>query len=439
MTLATRIDRRAADRYASAVARHLRHLPRPQRRRLVDDLRAHLLELPGGSDLQEVLGSPRAYAAELLRSSGLPEPRGFRAWLRRVPLPVKIAVPVLLLLAVAGTVFGIWISGYEPVEFGSSWFTPGVQPDPVLGDQANIVIDYQHDARYRFGFSLHNGGRLPVEIVDFPVAGFASAPFVVEQVVVDRPHSYDDAGATPFQPFTLEPDEDRGFAFRGVLAHCADWAGGASASFDSIKVKYRVLGITKMRDIPLRQPIAVRFHGYNTPQCPYTPPPQEGPINGNGTQVLDVLHGGNFLEVQLIASRAPTGELSIADWTVPTPCDDTPPAGYTDVPVALVANRDPDPYNNYTPVPIDLRFRFPNGSSGGRVLVAAADTSLRCRAADAVHIETLDEGDIAVIDGVVEVPTGTCGAQQIEISSREDNGWHRAGTARLDIPCSVSG
>lgn len=436
MTPTPGVDRRAAGRYASAVARHLRHLPRAQRRRLVADVRTHLLELPVGQ-LEERLGPPRTYAAELLRSSGLPEPHGFRHWLRRVPLLWKIAASLLLLLAVAGTVAGIWVNGYEPLATGGASFTPGILPDPDLGEHANVLVDYQHDARYQFGFSIVNNGRFAVDIVDFPLADDETFPFVVEQVLVDPPHRYGDPDATPFHPFTLQPGEDRGFTFRGVLAHCDSWEHGSTAALESVAVEFRFFGITKTHGIPLWRPIAMRMPGPATSQCPDPSAMHDGPLNGNGTQVLSVLHGGDGFDIQFISSHAPDGPLRNAEWTPPSPCDDTPPAGFTAVPVDIVAGRRQDPLVNRSPFPVELRFALPQGSSGGRFLVA--DSSHRCRPADSVHIETLDEGDITLMHGIVEVPAGTCGARQIEVATREGDAWRSAGGARLDIDCPASG
>jgi hypothetical protein len=394
------------------------------------------MEMPAGSDLQATLGSPQAYAQELVNSGAVPELRGFRARLRRVPLVWKIAVPLVVALAVAGTVTGIWLSADEPLERGGWSFAPGIQPDLDFGDQANVIVDYQHDARYSFGFSLINDGRLPIEIVDFPLASYATEPFVVEQVLVDPPQEFGGSDAAPFRPFTLQPGEERGFTFRGVLAHCDAWDHGGGLVLESVKVQYRVLWITKSRDISLPRPIMIRMPGSDTSQCPYPHPPRQGPPNGNGTQILGVEHGGWSVEVQVIASRAPTGALRNADWSVVPGCNDVPPAGFTAVPVDIVFSRWPDPFGRgYSPVPVDVRFALADTSTGGRVVVAAAGSSPHCRTADPVHIETLDEGDITATPAVVEVPTGTCGAQQVEVSVREEDGWHGAGTARLDVPC----
>lgn len=62
-----------ADRYLQEVAPHLATLPAAERADLLDDLAQHLREIAAepGPPLAERLGSPQAYAAELLASAGV--------------------------------------------------------------------------------------------------------------------------------------------------------------------------------------------------------------------------------------------------------------------------------------------------------------------------------------------------------------------------------
>ncbi len=69
-----------ADRYLREVAPHLAALPAEERADLLEDLVQHLREIAAepGPPLAEQLGSPEAYAAELLASAGViaqPRPR----------------------------------------------------------------------------------------------------------------------------------------------------------------------------------------------------------------------------------------------------------------------------------------------------------------------------------------------------------------------------
>ncbi len=76
-----------AERYLKEVAPHLAALPAEERADLLDDLAQHLREIAAepGPPLSERLGSPEAYAAELLASAGVAaEGRSHPALLTRV-------------------------------------------------------------------------------------------------------------------------------------------------------------------------------------------------------------------------------------------------------------------------------------------------------------------------------------------------------------------
>ncbi|HEV3365737.1 MAG TPA: hypothetical protein VG795_16665 [Acidimicrobiia bacterium] len=74
MTSATSTATPEVDRYLKAVAPHLAALPAEERAELLDDLAQHLTEVAAepGPPLDERLGPPAAYAAELLASAGVP-------------------------------------------------------------------------------------------------------------------------------------------------------------------------------------------------------------------------------------------------------------------------------------------------------------------------------------------------------------------------------
>lgn len=76
------------DAYAAGVREALADLPAADRDDLLADLEDHLAEVAAEGGLEELLGSPEAYAAELRSSAGLPPPvrrpapRQRPAWLR---------------------------------------------------------------------------------------------------------------------------------------------------------------------------------------------------------------------------------------------------------------------------------------------------------------------------------------------------------------------
>ena len=86
------------DEYLRNVSYSLNDLPWGMRRDLVAELRAHLDELPPGTDLETRLGRPEEYAADLRSAAGLERRRGPIAFLRARRLRNLILVVLSLTL-----------------------------------------------------------------------------------------------------------------------------------------------------------------------------------------------------------------------------------------------------------------------------------------------------------------------------------------------------
>ncbi|MGH3054828.1 MAG: HAAS signaling domain-containing protein, partial [Gaiellaceae bacterium] len=69
------------DEYLRNVGFWLNDLPWGMRRDLLSELRAHLDELPAGTDLRAELGPPEKYAGDLRSAAGLERRRGPIAFL----------------------------------------------------------------------------------------------------------------------------------------------------------------------------------------------------------------------------------------------------------------------------------------------------------------------------------------------------------------------
>jgi len=104
--------------YAAQVSAALARLDPEARARLLDDLEEHLDEVAAESDvpLEERLGPPESYAAELLAAyrAGAVEPA--RAWRRSPRLRWLVAAATLLLLVAACLAVGGWIAGTRSAE-----------------------------------------------------------------------------------------------------------------------------------------------------------------------------------------------------------------------------------------------------------------------------------------------------------------------------------
>ncbi|HEV7680227.1 MAG TPA: hypothetical protein VGQ42_16820 [Candidatus Dormibacteraeota bacterium] len=430
-----RATRTPADAYAVAVGRELRDLRRQRRRRLLDDLRRHLSELPAGSDLAATLGAPKRYAEDLRSSNGIAPPHGWGR-VRRVPVRLRVALVLALITAVAASIGGVWISQYQPLVRGLSYSLSGTRADPVFGGASNVVVDFQQSAMYQFDFAVRNGGSVGVDVVDVPLQLLHGFPLVMEEVLVMPPRAYCcRENARPFQPFSLAPGEERGLVFRSVMEHCQSFPDGGSISVSSLDLRFRVLGITKTQKVDLPAPLAVRMPGTDTPQCRLPRPPLRGPSNGVGTDTLVVLSGGTGLVVQAIAPVIGTGLLARAAWSSPPACSDTPPVGLAAVPVDFIVSSPPNnEHLTGVPLPVDLHFSLGGPDAGGSVLVATSGSPGGCVRSGRVHIEQIDEGGVFVAHGIAELPKGACGSHLIDVQLGSAGGAS-VGTVRLDVAC----
>jgi len=112
------------DEYLRDVGYWLNDLPWGMRRDLLAELRAHLDELPPGTNLRAELGPPEAYASDLRSAAGLERRRGPIAFLRaRRPRNLILIVLALTLIGLGiGAV--AWIDSYQPIAFAGGTKLP---------------------------------------------------------------------------------------------------------------------------------------------------------------------------------------------------------------------------------------------------------------------------------------------------------------------------
>lgn len=247
------------DRYVAAVEMQLLDLPWRVRKNLVADLRVHLAEIPAQEDLVARLGTPQTSAGELRTAAGLAPRRGLIAFVRaRRPRNVVIAVALVALgAAVAATV--TWAGSYQPVTGGATGMNPRVSSQGALGE---IVAPFRNGKPFQVGFSVRNSGRFAVRILDMPLTGFH--PFVVRKFTARS----DERGTGPpvrFQPFTLEPGQERLIVLRGRYANCHNWAAGTSVGYEAMPVRMRFLRWTHTIFVKLLTPLVIRMPAHRSP------------------------------------------------------------------------------------------------------------------------------------------------------------------------------
>lgn len=246
--------------YVRQVEWALRDLPWRQRRELIADLRAHLAELPEGSDRVARFGTPENYAAELRAAAGLEPRHGLRAYIRaRRPRNLVLVTALVLAVALAITAV-VYVQSYQPlanypdagpIVRGDAKQTPGV---------AGYTVFFRAGRPFWWGIPVVNNGPFAVRVLGAPPV--AGAFFLAGRLFMSTRD--DDLGGStlePFQPFDLQPGVFRWLVFKGVFA-CHGMGmdkgrGGTVAS--EFPVRFEFLWRTATADIPLEYQLETDF------------------------------------------------------------------------------------------------------------------------------------------------------------------------------------
>jgi hypothetical protein len=253
-----------AEDYVRMVSFELRDLPWRMRRNLVWELRAHLDELPPGTDLKARLGTPEKYAADLRSAAGLERRRGLIAFLRaRRP---RNLILTAVLLTVIGLAIGavVWIDSYQPITFGDGYqFPAGAKGLPGVNGESVV---FHKDRPFQLGVNVFNNGRFAVRILGVPYASWL--PFS-GSVRMSKPAKYDGGvhlPFTPFHPFELKPGDSAYLILKGVYTCRAGTGPGTSVGgLDEFPVRFRFLWRTTTAYVPFGDELAFAFPKGCTP------------------------------------------------------------------------------------------------------------------------------------------------------------------------------
>jgi hypothetical protein len=227
------------EEYLHRVWSALSDLPWKTKRELLSELRAHLSELPDGTDLRTRLGTPEDYAAELRGAAGLERRRGMIPFLRaRRPRNIALTVVALVLL---GLVLGsfAWVQSYQPLD----WAGGGIRPLNLKFTQNGTAepIEFHKGGHFRLGVPISNNGSFGVRIVGLgalkagPIAFLPHPPlpFSIRLLMTRPSKNWDDRGLPliPSQPFELEPGEESMLVLEGTYTKtCRPWQPGDVAT-----------------------------------------------------------------------------------------------------------------------------------------------------------------------------------------------------------------
>jgi hypothetical protein len=243
------------DEYVRSVGFGLRDLPWSTRRDLMAELRAHLAELPADTDLEERLGTPEVYAADLRSAAGLGRRRGLIAFLRaRRPRSLVLSVAALTTigLAIGGIV---WVQSYQPLAFAGGSLYPAEATGRV-GLQGQSVV-FRQGRPFQFGITVTNTGRFPVRVLGVPVPP-PGLPFRGRLMMSRELGPGVHGPYTGFRPFDLDPGQVRLLFFKGVLA-CRGGRANTGIGLLDFPVRFSFLWRTETAYLPLDQQLAVVF------------------------------------------------------------------------------------------------------------------------------------------------------------------------------------
>ena len=244
------------DEYLRNVSYSLNDLPWGMRRDLVAELRAHLDELPPGTDLETRLGRPEEYAADLRSAAGLERRRGPNAFLRARRLRNLILVVLSLSLIGLGIGAIVWIDSYQPIAFaGGTQLPPSSKPSPGA---AGVSVVFRKGRPFKYGITIQNTGRFTVRVLGVPrsVTDFYSGRLLMSK---DQTGHLNEKPLERFQPFDMKPGSFRWLVFKGVYACTTGMGPGGAGIMGAVPVRFNFLWRTATTSIPLDGPLTLTF------------------------------------------------------------------------------------------------------------------------------------------------------------------------------------
>jgi hypothetical protein len=178
---------------------------------------------------------------------------------------VVTAGAALFLLMATSMAANRWLDGEFQVEEGNVGKVPGqILVESGFDDERETaLVPYRHGEEYVHFLSLRNRGR-DVKVLGFP-GEMPHALLHRVEIRVDldpgRSTAGDDemANTVPFEPFTLEKDQEVWLYLKSRFEDCEVFSAGVQWGVSSLSVKVKALWSTRTVSVPLRNPLVVTY------------------------------------------------------------------------------------------------------------------------------------------------------------------------------------
>ncbi|MEY2418032.1 MAG: hypothetical protein QOG90_712 [Actinomycetota bacterium] len=148
-----------------------------------------------------------------------------------------------------------------------------VEDDEPEDNRQHVVTDYVDGKHVTYAVGIHNAGRVGVTVTGFELPQ-RNQFFLLETLEVRVGHRLRGGGTsvrhtTAFHPFTVHSGETRDVLIRSRMHACERNAPGGSGTIEGLTVRYRVLGLHRVKT--LQGPLRIELRDPDAAGCPRGP------------------------------------------------------------------------------------------------------------------------------------------------------------------------
>jgi hypothetical protein len=178
---------------------------------------------------------------------------------------LAVSAGALLVVVVAALGLWLWLGSYQPLRALDSGFAPGpgigadVQPASGSGRKPVFFPARRNRDSFDTAFTLHNGGRFAVTVIDLRRLTPQAAPWIgpTELLATTSSTASADPGELlPFRSLRIDPGDDAIVVVRFGLRCKGATARSPDVFVERVQLRYRYLS-TFTRTATIRLPFAV--------------------------------------------------------------------------------------------------------------------------------------------------------------------------------------